>query len=92
MSDEQLAKKIQAEENKFLIMLGLFLGLVWIILIIIDVFGGGMDGSLYFLYGIFNIGAFIFYSRSRNKRSQEKWIKTTLYEEEDEKKANETSE
>lgn len=92
MSDEQLAKKIQAEENKFLIMLGLFLGLVWIILIIIDVFGGGMDGSLYFLYGIFNIGAFVFYSRSRNKRNQEKWIKTTLYEEIDEKKANKTSE
>ena len=86
MSDEQLAKKLQGEENKFMIIMGSILGLIWVILILIDVFGGVIDGSLYFLYGIFNLGAFIFYSRARNKRSQEQWIKTSLFEEQDEKK------
>ena len=92
MSEEQIAEKIQAEENKFMIILGAFLGLIWIILIIIDVFGSGLHGSLYFIYGIFNIGAFVFYSRSRNKKSQDRWIKTSLFEEKDEKKENLTSE
>ena len=84
MTEEQIAEKIQAEENKFMMILGALLGLVWIILIVIDVFGGGLDASLYFLYGIFNIGAFVFYARSRNKKSQEKWIKTSLFEEKNE--------
>ncbi len=92
MSEEQIAEKIQAEENKFMIILGAFLGVVWIILIIIDVFGGGLDASLYFIYGIFNIGAFVFYTRSRNKKSQDKWIKTTLFEEIEEKKEEERAE
>jgi len=92
MSEEQIAEKIQAEENKFMIILGAFLGVVWILLIAIDIWGGGLDGSLYFIYGIFNIGAFVFYTRSRNKKSQEKWIKTTLFEEIEEKKAKEKAE
>ena len=92
MTEEQVAEKIQAEENKFMMILASGLALVWIILILIGVFGGGVDGSIYFLYGLFNIGAFIFYNKSRNKRAAEKWIKTNLFEDMDEKKANEKSE
>jgi len=32
MSEEQIAEKIQAEENKFMIILGAFLGVVWILM------------------------------------------------------------
>ncbi|QEE15656.1 hypothetical protein DSAG12_01483 [Promethearchaeum syntrophicum] len=86
MSEEQIAEKMQAEENKFMMILASLLALVWVILIIIDI-AGVLDPSIYFLYGLFNIGAFIFYNRSRNKRASERWIKTTLFEDKEEKKA-----
>ena len=91
MTEEQIAEKMQAEENKFMMILASLLALVWIILIIIDIVGT-MDGSLYFLFGLFNIAAFIFYNKSRNKRASEKWIKTSLFEDKDEAIANEKSE
>jgi len=84
MSEEQIEEKLQTQESKVLLVLGAFLGLIWIILIVIDVTGDGMSGFVYFLYGIFNIGAFLVYFSSKNKKSQEKWIKTSLFEEKNE--------
>ena len=84
MSEEQIEEKLQTQESKVLLVLGAFLGLIWIILIVIDVTGDGMPGFVYFLYGIFNIGAFLVYFSSKNKKSQEKWIKTSLFEEKNE--------
>ena len=84
MSEEQIEEKLQTEESKVLIVLGIFLCLIWIILIVIDVTGGGMSGFVYFIYGILNIGAFLVYFSSKNKKSQDKWIKTSLFEENNE--------
>lgn len=83
MSEEQFEEKMQSEENKVLIILGIFLTLIWVALIIIDVSGDGMPGFVYFVYGILNIGAFLVYFRSKAKKSQDKWIKTSLFEEEE---------
>jgi len=85
MSEEQFEEKMQSQENRVLIILGIFLTLMWVILLVIDITGDGMPGFIYFLYGIFNIGALLVYFRSKNKKSQEKWIKTSLFEEEEEK-------
>ena len=82
MSEEQIEEKMQSEENRVLIILGIFLTLIWVVLIVIDVSGEGMNGFVYFVYGILNIGAFLVYFRSKAKKSQEKWIKTSLFEEE----------
>ena len=84
MSEEQFEEKMQSEESRVLIILGIFLTLIWVFLIVIDVTGDGLAGFIYFIYGIFNVGAFLVYFRSKNKKSQEKWIKTNLFEEEDE--------
>jgi uncharacterized membrane protein YsdA (DUF1294 family) len=91
MSEEQFEEKMRSQENRVLIILGIFLAVIWVALIVIDVSGEGMNGFVYFIYGILNIGAFLVYFRSKAKKSQEKWIKTNLFEEEDEKKAKKTS-
>ena len=91
MSEEQFEEKMASQESRVLIILGIFLALIWVVLIVIDVSGDGMNGFVYFVYGILNIGAFLVYFSSKSKKSQEKWIKTNLFEEEDEKKVKETS-
>ncbi len=46
----------------------------------------GLAGFIYFIYGIINIGAFLIYFKSREKKKSTKWIKTSLFDEPDEKK------
>jgi len=86
MSEEQVEEKMETEENKFLIMMGVFLGIIWVIFIVIDLTSDGLAGFIYFLYGLFNIGAFLVYFRSKEKKKQSKWIKTSLFNDKDEKK------
>ena len=87
MSEEQMEDKLETQENKFLIILVTFLGIIWIILMIIDFTSESIPGFIYFLYGLLNIGALLIYFRSREKKRQSKWIKTSLFEDRDEKKA-----
>jgi len=79
MSEEQFEEKMQSQENRVLIILGIFLASIWVVLIVIDVSGEGMNGFVYFVYGLLNIGAFLVYFRSKAKKSQEKWIKTEMF-------------
>ncbi len=81
MSEEQIEEKLQSQENKFLIILGVILAVFWIVLIVLDLTGDGIAGFIYFVYGLLNIGAFLVYFRTKEKKSQEKWIKTSLFEE-----------
>ena len=81
MSEEQIEEKLAAQENKVLIILGIFLGLIWVILIVIDITGEGINGFIFFIFGLLNIGAFLVYFNSKSKKSQDKWIKTSLFEE-----------
>ena len=85
MSEEQLEEKMQAQENKVLITLGIVLFVFWVMLIVIDITGEGLAGFIYFLYGLLNIGAFLVFFRTKAKKNQEKWIKTSLFEEKDDK-------
>jgi len=90
MSEEQLEQKMDTEENKVLIIMGIVFGIIWVILLVIDLTGSAMSGFIYFLYGLLNIGVFLLYMKSKLKRSQDKWVKTSLFEERDDEK--ETSE
>lgn len=91
MSEEQLEEKMESEESKVLIIMGIVFGLIWVILLLIDTLGTQpISGFIYFLYGLLNIGVFILYMRSKSKKNQDKWVKTSLFEERDEEK--ETSE
>lgn len=90
MSEEQLEQKMDTEENKVLIIMGIVFGFIWIILLVIDLTGSVISGFIYFLYGLLNIGVFLLYMKSKLKKNQDKWVKTSLFEERDDEK--ETSE
>lgn len=90
MSEEQLEQKMDTEENKVLIIMGIVFGIIWVILLVIDLTGSDISGFIYFLYGLLNIGVFLLYMKSKLKKSQDKWVKTSLFEERDDEK--ETSE
>jgi len=93
MSEEQLEEKMESEESKVMIIMGIVFGSIWVIIFLIDILGTQrISGFIYFLYGLLNIGVFLIYMKSKAKKDQDKWVKTSLFEEQDEKKANITSE
>ncbi len=92
MSEEQLEEKMKIEENKVLIIMGIVFGAIWVILLVIDLTGTVISGFIYFLYGLLNIGAFLLYMKSQAKKNQDKWVRTSLFEENQEDNGNETSE
>ena len=62
MSEEQIEKKMKNEENSVLIIMGIVLGIIWVVLVVIDVVSeSGLAGFIYFFFGIINIGVFLLY-------------------------------
>ncbi|MHA1720348.1 MAG: hypothetical protein ACTSWX_14000 [Promethearchaeota archaeon] len=76
MAEEQLEEKMEKEENKVLIILGSVLGVIWILLFIFS-----DSGFMFFLYGLINIGVFLIYIKAKSKKSQGRWVKSSLFEE-----------
>ena len=76
MTEEQLKEKMEKEENKVLIILGTVLGVIWILL-----FALKASGFMFFLYGLINIGVFLIYIKAKSKKSQGRWVKSSLFEE-----------
>ncbi len=87
MSEEKLQESMVSEENKVLIIMGIIFGVIWIILFVVDITSpiNGVSGFIYFLYGLLNVGVFLLYMKSKSKKDQDKWIKTSLFDEKEEK-------
>ena len=75
MSEEQMEEKLETQENKVLIVLGVFLGVIWISFLVINFTVEGLPGFVYIIYGVINIGTLIVYFKIQRKEKIKKWLK-----------------